>query len=248
MSETKNDSRTATQRIEDLENVLTTLYQATLRHDNAMGGLAGLKNDMTLVKDALKLINRRVEGVIQSAKPESGITADSVAALVTQMTVIDLKQQVANYVTAGHLAPTDTVTDNTFVVCEEYDSAGILVNPRVQFRLDSQDPSTQETLKGKKFGDTASFGEGKFSVKVLEVYSLLDPTAQAAPQPTEAAPAPDNTTGPTEAATVSEDSPATTAAAPSEAPRENESTFGLSYHGTSDPYTVPASSETPATT
>ena len=203
MSENKADTRTATQRIEDLEKVLTVLYQAAQRHEDILGGLGGLKNDMTLVKDALKLINKRTDAIIQSASSDSGITSASVDTLVIQMNVAELVQQTANYVTAGHLAPTDTIVDNTFVVCEEHNSDGKVINPRIQFKLDTQDPATQESLKGKKAGDTVSFGENKFTVKVLEVYSLLDPNAPKAADPAPEAPA----AAPSEAAPAAESAP-----------------------------------------
>ena len=203
MSENKADPRTATQRIEDLEKVLTVLYQDAQRHEEMIAGLSGMKNDMTLVKDALKLINKRTDAIIQSASSDSGITSASVDTLVIQMNVAELVQQTANYVTAGHLAPTDTIVDNTFVVCEEHNSDGKVINPRIQFKLDTQDPATQESLKGKKAGDTVSFGENKFTVKVLEVYSLLDPNAPKAADPAPEAPA----AAPSEAAPAAESAP-----------------------------------------
>ena len=222
MSENK-DNRTASERIQDLEKVLTVLYQAAQRHEEILGGLGGLKNDMTLVKDALKLINKRTEAIIQSASPESGVTSASVDTLVIKMNVDELTQQTANYVTAGHLAPTDTIVDNTFVVCEEHNSDGKLINPRIQFKLDTQDPATQESLKGKKAGDTVSFGENKFTVKILEVYSLLDPTAPKSEEPVPEAPVPDNSVGSTEPTTTAETAPEAPAeqAAPAAAPEVN---------------------------
>ena len=223
MSENKADPRTATQRIEDLEKVLTVLYQDAQRHEEMIAGLSGMKNDMTLVKDALKLINKRTDAIIQSASSDSGITSASVDTLVIQMNVAELVQQTANYVTAGHLAPTDTIVDNTFVVCEEHNSDGKVINPRIQFKLDTQDPATQESLKGKKAGDTVSFGENKFTVKVLEVYSLLDPNAPKAADPAPEAPAPDNSTGSTEPTTTAETTPEAPAeqAAPAAATEAN---------------------------
>ncbi len=183
------DKRTATQRIEDLEKVLTGLYQAVMTHRSAIESLASLKDDMPLVKEALKLINKRVEATIQAANPESGITAEAVSAILVTMNVADLTAQVQGYLANGHVVPAEYVADGTFLVCEEYGQDGTLTNPRVQFRLDSQDAAIQETLKGKKAGDMVSFGESKFTVKVLEVYALAPPNP---PQAEEQSPAQEN--------------------------------------------------------
>ena len=46
-----------------------------------------MPGDMALVKDALKLLNKKAEAIVQVAKPESGISEASVNALVTSMNV-----------------------------------------------------------------------------------------------------------------------------------------------------------------
>jgi hypothetical protein len=174
------DKRTATQRIEDLEKVMTVLYQGLLSMQNTAQALPKQMQDMALVKEALKLLNKKTEAIIQTADPSTGITVESVSALVVKMNVEDLKSQVAEYVASGHLTAADEVSDGTYLVAEEMNPDGTLANPRVQFRLDSQDETTQAALKGKKAGDTVSFGENKFSVKILEVYTLSEPKAPEA--------------------------------------------------------------------
>ena len=95
MSENK-DNRTATQKIEDLEKVVTVLYQTATQNRQAIESLFATQRDMTLVKDALKLLNKKTEAIVQTATPESGITPDSVAALVVKMNVDELirKQRI----------------------------------------------------------------------------------------------------------------------------------------------------------
>ncbi len=184
------DNRTASQRIQDLEQVVTMLYQSTAQIKNAVENLLRTQSEMGLVKDALKLLNKKTEAIIQSAAPETGITVAAVSNLVISMNVEDLKAQVAGYIVSGHLAPTEEVAANTYLVCEEYNADGTVANPRIQFRLDSQDEATGEALKGKKVGDTISFGEGKFAAKILELYTLLEPKA---PESASEAPAADTT-------------------------------------------------------
>ena len=144
------DKRTATQRIEDLEKVVTMLYQATAQSKNALENLLRSQGDMALVKDALKLLNKKTEAIIQSAAPETGITVQAVSALVVKMNVEDLTAQVAGFVASGHLTAADEVAADSYLVCEELAADGTQVNPRIQFRLDSQDASTQEAFRGKK--------------------------------------------------------------------------------------------------
>jgi len=208
----KTDTRTATQKIEDLEKVSTLLWQQTAQIKSAVENLLRAQGDMALVKEALKLLNKKSEAIVQAALPETGITPASVSALVTKMNVDDLTAQVAGYLASGHLAASDAVAADSYLVCEEYDSEGNLANPRIQFRLDSQDEKTQAALTGKKAGDTVSFGEGKLSAKILEIYTLTEPKAPEAAPAADAAPAATETAS-TEAAPATDATPA-----PAEAP------------------------------
>lgn len=191
MSES-NDKRNATQRIEDLEKVTTVIYQSLQQVIGAISSMGNVGSDMALVRDSIRLLNKKSEAIIQAAAPETGITADSVSALIVKMNVNDLKAQAEEYLKNGNIAVVDAVVENGFLVCEEINSEGAVVNPRVQFRLDSQEKKTQEALLGKKAGDQVFFGENRFDVKILEVYQLTTPktaeeTAAEAPA-TETAP------------------------------------------------------------
>lgn len=207
MSE-NTDNRTATQRLEDLERVVASMYQALGPALGQLEALGPVKNELELVKEVLKLLNKRVEATIQLAKPETGITSDAVSAAMAQMAVAEMAGLVKGWLDSGALTTTDTVTDQTFLVCRELNSDGVEVNPRVQFRLDSQDQVTQDALRGNKAGVTVSFGENRFSVQILEIYALTQPKApEAAPSATEAPPA-------------AETAPEASAEAPAAAPAE----------------------------
>ena len=227
MSDNK-DTRTASQKIEDLEKVVTMLYQSVGSLDGAVKSLLGTQRDMVLVRDALQLLNKKTEAIIQSANPESGITTAAVSALVINMNIADLKAQVEGYVSRGNLVPTDEVTATSYLVCEEQDADGTVANPRIQFRLDSQDEVTQAALIGKKAGDTASFGEGKYTAKILEVYTLVDNPAPAAPTADNAAETGSQAAAPAETSAASATSATSEQSAP---PEESPITFGLNFHG-----------------
>lgn len=187
MAENK-DTRTATQRIEDLEKVASVLYQNQVEAKKLIESLLSMQGDVGLLKDALKLLNKKTEAIIQTATPETGITTPAVSALVTKMVVDEMTAQVAAHVQNGYLAVASEVASDSYLVCEEYNVDGTLANPRIQFRLDSQDEVTQNTLKGKKVGDLVNFGENKFDAKIVEIYSVLDPKAPEAAPAVETAP------------------------------------------------------------
>lgn len=213
MSENK-DVRTASQKIDDLEKVVSMLYQGLTQTNSVLENLLKSQGDIVLLKDALKLLNKKAEAIVQVALPETGITVQSVSDLVVKMNVVDLTAQVSVFVENGHLVAAEEVAGNSYVVCEEVDSDGKIVNPRIQFRLDSQDETTTGLLLGKKVGESVSFGEGKFSAKVLEIYTITEP------KPTEPA------------ETAKEIQPEVTPApAQAELPTENANTFELQYHG-----------------
>lgn len=189
----KSDNRTATERLEDLEKVVTVLYQAASQNKSLIESLLEnfqkTQGENALIKDTLRILNKKLEAVIQVATPETGVTPESVSNLLTKMNVEDLTNQVAQYVTNGQIAVSDTVAANSFLVCEEYDADGKLVNPRIQFRMDSQDANTNAALTGKKVGETVSFGENKFAAKILEIYALVTPEKEPeATAPAEATP------------------------------------------------------------
>ena len=147
MAENK-DNRTATQRIEDLEKMVVLLYQSNSELVAAVQNFQRFLGDMGLVKDALKLLNRKAEAIVQAASESSGITAASVSELVIKMNVEDLKNQVEGYLASGQIEPTDSVTATSFVVCEESNSDGVVVNPRIQFRTDTVEEKVQKALLG----------------------------------------------------------------------------------------------------
>lgn len=233
MSDNK-DTRTAGQKIEDLERVVTMLYQSVGALDGAVKSLLSTQRDMVLVRDALRILNKKTEAIIQVANEASGITAAAVSELVVKMNVEDLKAQVDEYLKRGSLVPADEVTAKSYLICEEQNADGTLANPRIQFRLDSQDAETQAALTGKKVGDTVSFGEGKYAAKILELYTLVDPTPQAAAQPevAQAAPTPAETTQADSApAAAPEAAPAAATPAQNTLPEESPVAFGLNFHG-----------------
>lgn len=188
MSENK-DTRTASQRLDDLERVCATIFSATqelIRVNNEMSNLVA---DVPLLKDAAKLLNRRIEAVVEAANGPGGLTNDNVNAAMVRMNTEELKSQVAAWVASGALVPSDAVAADSFVVAEEFDADGKTF-PRIQFPMTSQGEEVQSKLNGAKVGDSVDFGDGKRSLKVQEIYTVPAPAAET-PAPAEPAAAPD---------------------------------------------------------
>ena len=227
-----DDKRTATQRIEDLERVVTMLYQTVGQHKGIIESLLPVKTDVGMLKDVLKLLNKKTEAIIQASDPVTGVTFKSVSDLIVKMNVEELQAQVADFLKNGYLVPATEVDKTSYVVCEEYNKDGSVANPRVQFRLDSQVETLLEAMKGKKVGDTVVFGDDKFDAKILEIYTVVDNPAKpedavAVPAAVEAAPA-------AEAAAPAE-APAAAAPAQLALPEEKPIDFALQFHGEKDP-------------
>jgi hypothetical protein len=204
MSE-NTDKRTATQRLEDLEKVVASLYEEATRNIGLVNSLLKSQSELKMIKDAIKLLNHKSEAIVMSAMEASGISNDSVNNNMIKLNVLDLQKQVEISVNSGNLVATDVVADGTYVVCEEVNADGTVANPRVQFPLAAQPSEVQELLKGKKVGDLVTFGQpGSLDAKILEIYTLVDvekakaeaaaqAAAAAAATPVESAPAAETT-------------------------------------------------------
>lgn len=179
-----SDKRNATQRIEDLERALVSLYQTC---DN-------MARDLTLIKDAIKLLGNKVDAIRQA----SNLTDDQVGAIMTENNVNELKDKVQNLVDQKILSVADAATETSFLVGREVNDEGSVVNPRLQFALSALQPELQEKLKGAKVGDSITLQEGKLKYEVLEVYTIKAPEA---PQTEEAAVETQQEAAPTEVTT-----------------------------------------------
>lgn len=207
------DKRTATQRIEDLENVLRVVYQGLAETQNEVikmqadnKNLLRLQNDIVLLKEYCKILNKKIDAVVQLSKPETGVSTEAVKDLVTKMNMDELKAQIEDSISRGLLTPSnpgDVVTEESYLACDELNDDDTVFNPRVQFGMDSQPAENKERLLGKKVGDVINMGENRFRVRILELYNIVKakpveesadasaPTVENAPVVTAEAPASD---------------------------------------------------------
>jgi len=164
-------ARSASQRIEDLEKGLMSMYQA----------FDGVAQDLSLAKDALKLLSNRVASLQSVVVAGDSPTEDNVNKAMIANNVKELEQKVDSLKEQGVLTTSDLVTKNTFVVGRELDDAGNVVNPRLQFALAALQPEVQAKIKDNVVGSVVSIQEGKLKFEILEIYSINPPKAPEAP-------------------------------------------------------------------
>lgn len=163
--------KSATQRLEDLENAVMNLY-------NVANGLA---RDLYISKEALKLLGNKTDSVVKCINKGSTLTAENISAAMVENNIEELKNVVESYVKMGACAPTDIVANDSFLVVREIAKDGSVADPRAQFTLASLENKEVATkLLGAKVGDVVPTYEGKHSIEVLEIYKVAAP--QAAPE------------------------------------------------------------------
>lgn len=168
-----SDNRSATQRIQDLENAVMSLFNV---NDN-------LARDVMTLKEAIKLLDNKVNSIVKASTAGEPLTDAVLTRIMVENNVAELAQKVTNMVSQGFLQAEDQVSENAFVVGSEHSEDGTVINPRLQFALKAVTPETQAKLLGMKVGDTLKNQEGKMNFKLLESYKIVIPqeAAPAAP-------------------------------------------------------------------
>jgi len=170
MSENET-KKSATERLEDLENMMAQVGQA-------LSSLEPMTRDLLQIKDALKLLNNKLNAVARAASEGKLPTDEVVSGFMTESNAQELKGKVDQMVSNGLLAATDTVAKDSFVVINESDASGTIVNPRMQFLLSAlQHPEVKGKLEGAKIGDNIKVGDQGASINVLEAYNVVPPKA-----------------------------------------------------------------------
>jgi hypothetical protein len=211
--EQQQPKRTAVQRIEDLERGVMGMFQ---NGDN-MG------RDLMTIKEAIKLLGNKIDAIVKATQRGEDLNDDIIGKIMVENNVAELKARVDQLVAAGTLvATTEPVDEKTFVVGQEVDDTGKVLNPRLQFVLGALQEELRNKIKGSKVGDSVVFQEGKLKFELQEAYSVAPPKPPEAPAEAvmDAAPAQEQAPATTELAPAA---PAQEQAAPA-APAEQSST------------------------
>lgn len=208
MSENET-KKNATERLEDLE---TTLNQV-IQHIQPLEQMA---KELMGAKEALKLLNNKLDATVKAVNEGGQVTEDRLNDLMIQNNVRDLTAKVTSMVTSGLLVSTDTVGKESFVVINEADPSGKVVNPRMQFLVSTlQDEGLKAKLDGAKAGSNILVGDQGASINILEAYNVSVPQASNSEATTvEASP----TTESTSEAVTSDSSSAEISAQTTESP------------------------------
>ena len=164
--EQQQQKRTAVQRIDDLERGLMGMYQAA---DN-MG------RDLMTVKEAIKLLGNKIDAIVKATQRGEDLTDEVIGNIMVQNNVADLKARVDQLVASGTLVATlEPVDEKNFVVGQEVDDTGKVLNPRLQFVLGALNEDLRNKIKGAKVGDSVVFQEGKLKFDLQEAYAVVTP-------------------------------------------------------------------------
>jgi hypothetical protein len=159
-----NQSRSATQRISDLENAMMSMFNT----------LDAMTRDFMTIKQAVTLTHSRLGALLKASEQGEALTNENVDRLVVEADCKDLKDKVDYMVTQGVLKAEEFATDSSFVVGQEEDDAGKVITPRIQFATAT---IGQEEIKskivGSKAGQLLDLGEGKLKLRVLESFQIV---------------------------------------------------------------------------
>lgn len=172
-NEQQEKPRTAVERLNDLEGSIKLL-------DNAIGQLMG-RDDRN--EKAISLLSKKLEAIKRSV----GLSDETVAKLLVEIDLEDLKKRVSDMVGQGLLSASDIIdAEKSFVVARELSPDGLQVSQeRIQFAVFTQSDEAKAALAGKKVGDLVKIVDGMNLVDIQEIYSisLPAPAAQAGNAP-----------------------------------------------------------------
>jgi hypothetical protein len=211
-------TKTASERLETLENTLDRVIQ----HIQPMDLMA---KDLLAMKEALKLLNNKVDSVVKALNDQQPLTPETINANMLANNEAELKDKVTALVKSGTLATADTTSKDSFLALSEADAQGTVINPRIQFLLSNlQNEELRSKLEGTKVGDTVATDDKGNTVTVLEIYNIVIPQAPAAETPAADASASASTDAPTDSAAASAPaaSASDSAAASESAPSDNQ--------------------------
>ena len=171
----EENKKTATERLEVLENTAQSIIQA-------IQPLANMAQDLMGLREAVKLLNNKLDAVVKCVTAGTALTDENIGAVMTDNNAQELQGKVTKMVADGLLAATDTIGKESFVVINEADATGKIVNPRMQFLLSAlTNDEVRGKLEGALVGANIAVGDKGGSLNVLEAYNIVPQQAAAAP-------------------------------------------------------------------
>jgi hypothetical protein len=167
----------ASQKLEALEGKIVGLEN---KLDRAIELLLERVNSLA---DTDVAIAKRINAIIK-AGDSGGVSSDSVKTAVVSQAASELKSRVDMLVEKGLLILDNEspINSDSFVVGRELNSEGEEINPRIQFAVKSLQQDVQDTLLGKKTGESVSDEDSKTSMEITEVYTINQPKVEESPE------------------------------------------------------------------
>ena len=103
----EENKKTATERLEILENTVNSIIQA-------IQPLANMAQDLMALREALKLLNNKLDAVVKSINAGTALTDENLGQLMTENNAKELQDKVTKMVTDG------------LACCYRYDQQGFL--------------------------------------------------------------------------------------------------------------------------
>jgi len=173
-NEKQQPKKTAAQRLSNLEDTLVGTLKA----------LGAVDNEQSMIKEALSLLGAKLDAMtklLQANNPQ--LTDAAMSNLMIEGKANKMSADTQQAVSNGVLVSTDVVTENCFVVGREVEDNGNVINPRIQFTVESAKEQFRARILGAKVLDRILVEEGKAKLELLEIYSINQPKApeQSAP-------------------------------------------------------------------
>lgn len=162
---TTENKKTATQRIEDLEMATLSLHRT----------IDTMVRDLMTMKEAIKLLGSKLDAVVTAASTGQEINDETISGHMIESNRQELADKTQNLVNQGILVASDTAAEDSFVVGQEVEVDGKVINPRIQFAVQSLKAELKDKVLGSKAGDVIVLEEGKLNLLVNEVYSIQTP-------------------------------------------------------------------------
>lgn len=177
-------NKTATQRIEDLEKDIQNHASGLVNLYNTINNMAG---DVLNLKEAVKILNFKIDAVIQSTRAKEDLTNESLTKHMRLSKAEELKSTVTDWVSKGLLVAQETVDAASFVVFQQLNEQDEIVDPRTQGNVSQLNAILKEAMIGKKVGESFKAADAvtnaNFNIRIIENYALVQP--EAAPVSTE---------------------------------------------------------------
>lgn len=164
--------RNAAQRLDDLENAVSHFF-------NSFNNLAA---DTQTIKEAIKLLGNKSDAVVQVIARGLPMNDESVSEVMIENNVKSLKEAVTKLVEDKILAASEDVSSTGFIVGQEVNDEGKVIQPRTQFALAALPPELQVKLLGHKAGDVVELQEGKLKLSIQEIYTIQTPPQPEVPK------------------------------------------------------------------